>query len=147
MAALTLTADGYVNNIRFINYIPRRELHIKRITNRQRPSSIFLSCVMWSCSLVKWFLLPPLFNCISSNDQVSRITIQYSQLVNLLLLKKVDLQHNWVFIGNVLNPLTTRSDWHVTSPYNIHTLTCTQVLRVLKLIRWKLLSWSNTKFS
>ena len=42
MAALTLTADGYVNNIRFINYIPRRELHIKRITNRQRPSIFVL---------------------------------------------------------------------------------------------------------
>ena len=39
MVAVTLTADGCVNNIKFRNYIPKRELYIKRITNRQRPSS------------------------------------------------------------------------------------------------------------
>ena len=32
MAAVTFTADGYVNNNKFREYIPRRELYIKRIT-------------------------------------------------------------------------------------------------------------------
>ena len=44
------------------------------------------------------------------------------------------------------NPLTPRSDWHVTSPWNIHTLSSKQVMRILKLTKWKLLSWSNVKF-
>ena len=34
-----------------------------------------------------------------------------------------------------LNPLTPRSDSHVTSPNNIHTLSSKQVMRILKLIR------------
>ena len=38
------------------------------------------------------------------------------------------------------NPLTPKSDYHVTSPYNIHTLSCKQVVRLLKLIRYKILS-------
>ena len=33
----------------------------------------------------------------------------------------------------LLKPLTPRSDWHVTSPYNIHTLLSKQVMRILKL--------------
>ena len=33
------------------------------------------------------------------------------------------------------NPLTPRSDSHVTSPYNIHTLSSKQVMRIFKLIR------------
>ena len=32
------------------------------------------------------------------------------------------------------NPLTPISDWHVTSPYSIHTLFSKQVMRILKLI-------------
>ena len=32
------------------------------------------------------------------------------------------------------NPLTPKNDQIVTSPYNIHTVSCKQVLRVLKLI-------------
>ena len=34
-----------------------------------------------------------------------------------------------------LNPWTPRSDWHGTSPYNTHTLSCKQVMRKLQLIR------------
>ena len=34
------------------------------------------------------------FNCPSFNDPESRFTIQHSRLANLLLLWKVDLQHN-----------------------------------------------------
>ena len=36
-------------------------------------------------------------------------------------------------------PLTPRSDQHVTSPCNIHTLSSKQVMRILKLIEYKLL--------
>ena len=35
----------------------------------------------------------------------------------------------------------------MTSPYYIHTSSSKQVIRILKLITHKLLSWSNTKFS
>ena len=38
-------------------------------------------------------------------------------------------------INSSLNPLTLRSDKHVTSPYNIHALSSKQVMRILKLIR------------
>ena len=41
---------------------------------------------------------------------------------------------------NGLNPLTPRSDSHVISPYNIHPLFSKLVLRILKCIRYKLLS-------
>ena len=33
------------------------------------------------------------------------------------------------------NPSIARSDYHVTSPYNIHILSSKQVTRILKLIR------------
>ena len=38
------------------------------------------------------------------------------------------------------NPLTPKSDYHVTSPYSICTLSSKQVVRLLKLIRYKILS-------
>ena len=38
-------------------------------------------------------------------------------------------------INSSLNPLTLRSDQHVTSPCNIHTLLSKQVMGILKLIR------------
>ena len=34
----------------------------------------------------------------------------------------------------MFGPLTLRSEWHVTSPYNIHTLSIKQLTRLLKLI-------------
>ena len=37
------------------------------------------------------------------------------------------------------NPLTLISDKHITSPYNIHTLSSKQVMRILKFIRQKLI--------
>ena len=39
---------------------------------------------------------------------------------------------------SLINPLTP-SDKHVTSPYSIHTLFSKQVMRILKLIRYKVL--------
>ena len=50
-------------------------------------------------------------------------------------------------IANYLNPLTPRSDQHETSPYNILTLSSKQVMRIFRLIKQMLLTWSNTKFS
>ena len=35
----------------------------------------------------------------------------------------------------LFKPLTPRSDQHVTSPYNIHTLLSKQVMRIFKLRR------------
>ena len=40
---------------------------------------------------------------------------------------------------SLINPSTPRSDKHVTSPYSIHTLFSKQVMRILKLIRYKVL--------
>ena len=40
----------------------------------------------------------------------------------------------------LFNPLNPRSDWHVTSPNDIHTSSSKQVMRILKLNRHKLLS-------
>ena len=40
---------------------------------------------------------------------------------------------------NPFNCLTPTRDKHVTSPNNIHTSTCTQVIRILKLIRENLI--------
>ena len=34
----------------------------------------------------------------------------------------------------MVNPLTPRSDWEVTSPYNIHTSSSKQLMGILKLI-------------
>ena len=48
--------------------------------------------------------------------------------------------------GWVLSPLTPRRDQNETSPYKILTLSNKQVMRMFKLIRYKLLSWSNIKF-
>ena len=39
-----------------------------------------------------------------------------------------------------LNPLTLRSDQHVTSPCNIHTLSSKQVVRMFNFIRYKILT-------
>lgn len=52
-----------------------------------------------------------------------------------------------VNLDNVIDPLTSRCDSCVTSPFNIHTLFGKQVMRILKLIRWEFFSWSNIKFS
>ena len=42
------------------------------------------------------------------------------------------------------NSLTLRGDYHGTSPYNTHTLSCKQVLRKFQLIREKLLKLSGS---
>ena len=49
--------------------------------------------------------------------------------------------------STAINPLTSRTGWHITSPYNSHSLSNKLVIRIVKLISYKLLSWSNTKFS
>ena len=48
--------------------------------------------------------------------------------------------------GHTVNPLTPKSDQHVTSPYNIHSLSSKLVMRILKIIACNLLSWFNSKF-
>ena len=41
--------------------------------------------------------------------------------------------------NNLFDLLTPRSDKHVTSPYSIRTLFSKQVMRILKLIKYKVL--------
>ena len=50
--------------------------------------------------MVKWLLSLFWFNCPSFNDPENRFTIQHSRFSNLLLLRKVDLHHNWVYNSN-----------------------------------------------
>ena len=45
-----------------------------------------------------------------------------------------------------VNHLTSRSDKHLTSPYNIHTLSSKQVIRVLNPYQVEVVSWTNIKF-
>ena len=52
-------------------------------------------------------------------------------LYNAVILS-LAFNHNWKII---FNPLTPRSDSHVTSLYNIHALSNKQVMRILKCIR------------
>ena len=49
--------------------------------------------------------------------------------------------------STAINPLTSRSGWHIKSPYNINSLSNKLVIWKVKLIRLKLLSWLHTKFS
>ena len=45
------------------------------------------------------------------------------------------LRDSSISAKHLINPLTPRSDEHVTSPYDIQTLSTKQVMRILKLIR------------
>ena len=96
LAAVTLTANGCVNNIKFPSYlIGNQPLTCKLNTKRQLPSyTSYFSCHTLkgvNTGFTKKF-----------SDQDSRFTIQHSRLVNLLLLKKVDLLHNWVYNSNAV---------------------------------------------
>ena len=88
LAAVTLTADGCVNNIKFASYLTGNQpLTCKLITKRQLPSyTNYFSCHTLkgvNTGFTKKF-----------SDQDSRFIIQHSRLVNLLLFRKVDLLHN-----------------------------------------------------
>ena len=45
-----------------------------------------------------------------------------------------------------INPLTPISDQDRISPYNINTISSSQVMRIKKNINKGIISWSNTKF-
>ena len=50
-------------------------------------------------------------------------------------------------LGLPSNSITPRSDQHVTSPFDVYMFSSKQLMRKLKLIWKKFLSWSYTKFS
>ena len=69
--------------------------------------------------------------------------VSYLLTYQLRKLNKHDLclrlcLHYAKLVGLAVNPLTSRSDLHVISPYSIHTLSSKQVVRLLKLIRLKI---------
>ena len=68
------------------------------------------------------------------------------KIENNLLSLQVSTTSSKVKVFVYVNPSTPRSDQHVPSPHNIHTLPTKQVKRIFKLISQKLLSGSNTKF-
>ena len=48
----------------------------------------------------------------------------------------------------VFNPITSRGDYHAISPFGIHILSSKQVVRILKLISYKLLlDWTPIQFT
>ena len=59
--------------------------------------------------------------------------IQYQFLVSCQDWRCTTLQ-TWHFLTS-FNPLTPKSDQHITSPHNIHTLSSKKVMRLLRLIR------------
>ena len=46
-----------------------------------------------------------------------------------------------------INPVTPMSDQDRISPYDINTISTSQVMRIKKTIDLGIISWSNTKFS
>ena len=110
----------------------------------------------------KWIYQTSIFNSPSSFLQnYSKIKEAYIvccgkekhlQVLHWLVSSCKGIKHLWkttCWINKVwlTSPLTPRSDQHVASPKSIHTLSSKQVVRILKLIRYKILSWWNTKFS
>ena len=74
---------------------------------------------------------------------------QLREIKQYILFKKMDgISHSLsAFCWECLPPRSD-SHVHVTSSYNIHKLSCKQVMRMLKFIRQKLLiPKSNTNFS
>ena len=56
-------------------------------------------------------------------------------------------QYNQCNCKSIFNPLTLTSDQDGISPYNINTISSRQVTRIKKAINWRIVSWSNAKFS
>ena len=69
---------------------------------------------------------PYLFSLLDLFTLASKI---FTTMFKIHFIKKID-EKAWF-----LNPLTPRSDSHVTSPYNIDILSSKQVMRILKCIR------------
>ena len=68
--------------------------------------------------------------------------------------QKTKMSYNFVnsttnVIANpcIFNPLTLTSDQDGISPYNIDTISSRQVTRIKKAINYRIVSWSNAKFS
>ena len=77
-------------------------------------------------------------NCLLLTNYLKSWPFYFQDLrVDLLNLKpySVCFRCCWEYAWDCFNPLTPRSDSHVTSPYNIHPLSNKQVMRVLKCIR------------
>ena len=71
------------------------------------------------------------------NNDLEQVSYTISFLC-ALLLRIIGMLHYikflWSYCKSSFNPLTPRTDKHVTSPYTIHTLFNKQVMRILKLI-------------
>ena len=102
----------------------------------------------------------PKFVCLSLFKEEANKDAGSSRVerINSLIVDKIKVQISFVNYRHLctvimieglisINPLTPRSDKNITSPHNVHTLSSKQVMRIFKLIRLKLLSGSNSKFS
>ena len=94
----------------------------------------------------------------SRKRQIKMFGSSCVERINSLIVDKIKVQISFVNYRHLcivimteglisINPLTPRSDKNITSPHDVHTLSSKQVMRIFKLIRLKLLSGSNTKFS
>ena len=94
----------------------------------------------------------------SRKRQIKMFGSSCVERINSLIVDKIKVQISFVNYRHLcivimieglisINPLTLRSDKNITSPHDVHTLSSKQVARIFKLIKLKLLSGSNTKFS
>ena len=112
----------------------------------------------------KWIYQTSIFNSPSSfleSDSINKRTLHCVLwqgktfcrfYINLLVSSCKGMKHLWkttCWVNKVwlTSPLTPRSEQHVASPKSIHTFSGKQVVRILKLTRYKILSWWNTNFS
>ena len=76
------------------------------------------------------------------NNDLEQVSYTISFLC-ALLLRIIGMLHYikflWSYWKSSFNPLTPRTDKYVTSPYSIYTLFRKQVIRILKLIKYKIL--------
>ena len=64
-----------------------------------------------------------------------KLWVTFSLLLNDTLIFLICFHSLLICTEETFNPLTTKSDCHITSPYNIHTSFSKQVMRILQLIR------------
>ena len=121
------------------------------------PQKIFffkIKSFLWTCShsCTLFFKLKGKFffhpKSLPPNDTVTRsyytTSFKCSKDKNVLQFCH---QYNQCNCKSIFNPLTLTSDQDGISPYNINTISSRQVTRIKKAINWRIVSWSNAKFS
>ena len=93
---------------------------------------------IYACFSLEFFLWCFVFVCIFK---------VYAFAFNFCKQASLRITMLWMPWLNINIPFTPRSDKHVISPCSVDTLSSEQVIRLLKLISYRILSCMNTKFS